>query len=716
MGAEKKKRGNRKKPAWLYFNRELSWLQFNQRVLEEAMDPTVPLLERLKFLAITASNLDEFFKVRVGGLQQQKKQRRTSRDPAGLTPHQQLQAISRHARQMVHDQYDCFLADLAPALHTARIREWRIDQLDAEQLRYMERTFTDLIYPVITPMAVRPDQPFPLLVDTLLHVAFVLEQPAKAAGATTDEPPPLAVIPLPSVLPRFLTLPTSEGYGYVLLEEVVQWFSETLFHGRVVKQAGVFRLTRNADLSVREDEAPDLLAGMEMVLDERRVSDCIRLGVEASMPPGLIKRLQAALQVESPFLFRIPGPLDLADYMRLASMSGFEEYQEAQWTPICPPDLRPPESMFATLRQRDVLLIHPYESFEPVVRLVDEAADDPGVLAIKQTLYRTSADSPVVAALARAAEKGKHVTALVELKARFDEARNMEWARALERVGVQVIYGVRGLKTHAKVCIIIRREATGIQRYVHFGTGNYNEKTARLYTDISYMTASEEYGADAATFFNTIAGYGQVVVFNKLEAAPLTLRDRLVEYIDGEAERCAQGQPGHIMAKINSLADPDLITALYRAAQAGVRIQLLVRGICTLRPGVPGLSEGIEVISVVDRFLEHSRICYFRHGGDPLYFISSADWMPRNLDRRIELLVPVADPDGCLRLRSILETGLKDNVKGRWLQPDGTYKRPTVSKRARRIRSQEHFLNKAAQRLLSDERRQQAVFKPHRPQ
>lgn len=715
MDTKRNRKRTRSRVAPVFVNRELSWLQFNQRVLEEAVDPTVPLLERLKFLAITASNLDEFGMVRVGGLQVLARQRRAVRDSAGLTPSQQLKLISRRLRKMVQEQYACFTHDIEPALHQARIRRLSMRQLDAEQTHHIEQTFAELVYPVITPMAIPCDQPFPLLAAQDQHVLFRLADPPAEAGADDTALPRRAVVSLPPVLPRFVTVPARDGYHYVHLEDLVIHFSDRLFMGETVESVVVFRLTRNADMQVREDEAHDLLSGMEDILDERRTSHCVRLDVAAPAPAAEVKWLAQQLGVASDFVLRIPGPLDLAAYMRLATMGGFDEYKAESWTPQCPPALRPPESMFDVLRRQDVLLAHPYDSFDPVVRLIDEAADDPGVLAIKQILYRTSASSPIVAALARAAGQGKQVTVLVELKARFDEARNIEWARALEKAGVQVIYGVRGFKTHAKVCIIIRREASGIQRYVHFGTGNYNERTARLYTDISYMTAREDYGADAATFFNTIAGYGQAVPFRKIEAAPFTLRQRLLEGIEGEIERCAQGQRGHIIAKVNSLVDPVLIEALYRASQTGVRVQLIVRGICCLRPGVKGLSEHIEVISIVDRLLEHSRIIYFRQGGDPVTFISSADWMPRNLDRRIELLVPVDDPEACKRLRQMLEVSLKDNVKGRVLQADDQYIRRDGKRRGRRIQSQAVFQQESEAAVAAQEAGQQALLKPHRP-
>ncbi len=713
MAAKRKKGARARKPV-PFINRELSWLDFNHRVLEEARDASVPLLERLKFLAITASNLDEFFMVRVGGLHWLKRQGRTPRDPSGMTPTRQLDQIGRYARKMILDQYACFLDELEPALHEARIRRVPMNGLDAEQLKYVERTFDELIYPVVTPVAVDPGEPFPVLQALSLHLAVALPPAARDAKGRGAERR-MAIVTVPQNLARFMTVPCKDGHEFVLLEDVLEAFMGRLFPGELIEETAVFRITRNADMQVREDEAPDLLSGMEDILEQRRTSSCVRLEIAKGASSQMHAYLQKALGVEGTMLVRVPGPLDLSAYMGLATMSGFDEYKSEEWPPQLMPDLAPPESMFDVLTNRDVLLYHPFDSFEPVVRLIEEAADDPGVLAIKQILYRTSADSPIVAALARAAQKRKQVTVIVELKARFDEARNIEWARALESSGVQVIYGIRGLKTHAKVCIIIRREPSGIRRYIHFGTGNYNERTARLYTDVSFMTSDEDYGADAATFFNTITGYGQATDFRKIDMAPTELRARLLECIDGEIARCAEGQKGHIMAKFNSLVDPELIEALYRASQAGVKVELNVRGICCLRPGVRGLSENISVVSIVDRFLEHSRILYFRHGGDPLYFISSADLMTRNLDRRIELLVPVEDADARARLHHIVKTCLKDNVKGRELREDRVYHRRKPPGRAKAIRSQEVFYQEARAAVKEMETDRRKVFKPHRP-
>jgi polyphosphate kinase len=523
-------------------------------------------------------------------------------------------------------------------------------------------------------------------------------------------------VTLPKKLGRFITLPIEEGHNYALVEDVVGLFIEQLFPGEPVAEWVPFRITRNADLGVSEDQASDLLTEMKEVLSQRKQSACVRLEVADRVSKTMLGYLQTVLQVDEAATYLIRGPLDLASYFSLARMTGFDDLREKPWPPQPLPGGKPNESMFQILQRGDLLLYHPYQSFDPVVRLIEEAADDPDVLAIKQILYRTSENSPVVAALARAANRDKHVTVLVELKARFDEARNIGWAEALEQTGVQVIYGLKGLKTHAKICIIVRRETGGIRRYVHFGTGNYNEITARLYSDVSFMTCQDDYGADGTAFFNMITGYSQPVTFRRIEAAPIGLRPRILELIESEIQRQQQGQKGHIMVKVNSLVDETMIEALYRASQAGVKVQLNVRGICCLRPGVPGLSENITVTSVVDRFLEHARILYFRHGGEPLVFISSADWMPRNLDRRVELLVPV-DDEGCRnRLIGILKTCFDDTAKARALQPDGSHQRHPKARDPKAERSQSEFYRQACE--LVKRAQQQAppvVFEPQRP-
>jgi polyphosphate kinase len=692
-----------------FVNRELSWLEFNHRVLDEARDASIPLLERLKFLAITASNLDEFFGVRVGGLQMLDTQGSSKRDPAGMTARQQLEAISGRVRRMVDDQYTCYGGELEPALDANGIRRLRADDLTDFQLQAALEVFEERIYPVFTPMAIDGGRPLPLLTNQSLHLCCRLRPAPDGAGE-----PRIAVLPFGRAATRFVTLPAERGYAYMLLEDLVAMNVDRFFPGEEIEETAVFRITRNADLSVREDLASDLLAEMETVLDARKESACVRLEIDAAASPAIRGFLQAMLEVPDAQVYPVRGPVEMAAFMRLTDLSGFDGLRCEPWPPQPDPGLDPRESIFATLAVRDVLLYHPFDSFEPVVRFVEEASEDPDVLSIKQVLYRTSRNSPIVAALKRAAERGKYVTALVELKARFDEARNIEWAKEMERAGVQVIYGVKGLKTHAKVCVVVRQEPQGIRRYVHYGTGNYNESTARLYTDASLMSANEDLGADATTFFNAVCGYSQLQPFRKIEAAPHGLRPRLLALIESERQRKLQGQRAHIIAKFNSLADAEIIDALYAASEAGVKIELNVRGICCLRPGVAGLSENISVISIIDRFLEHSRILYFHHGGDDLVFISSADWMRRNLDKRLELLVPVEDPASRERLMRILSTCLDDSAKGRRILADGGYEPPRAAAADAAVGSQATLYMEACERAKQAGRMQPLVFEPHR--
>ncbi len=692
-----------------FFNRELSWLEFNQRVLDEACDNDVPLLERLKFLAITASNLDEFFMVRVGGLQLVAQRGSTSTDPVGMSAEQQLMALRERTRRITTSQYDCFTKELEPALAAAGFRRLKPTELTSRQAKAVEQMFESELFAILSPMAVTSVDDFPLLVNQMLNVCVRLEP---AAGE--PDKPRFAIIPFTRSLHRFITLHSEGGYAYLLLEDAVSMHVGRFFFGEQVVECVPFRITRNADLSIREDLAHDLLVGMEEILDARKQSACVRLEIAGHASDTLLSFLEQGLDVTGDDVFKAPGPLDLSSFMRLTDVPGFDALKYEAWPPQPSPHVDLTTSMFDVLSRRDVLLYHPFDGFEPVVRLIDEAAADPEVLAIKQTLYRTSRNSPVVAALKRAAERGKHVTVIVELKARFDEARNIVWAKNLEQAGVQVIYGVKGLKTHAKVCIIVRREPHGIQRYLHFGTGNYNEITARLYTDVSFMTCNEELGADASSFFNAITGYSQPQAFRKIEAAPLGLRESLLEMIQVETQRKREGQQARIMAKLNSLVDPQIIDALYEASQAGVKIKLNVRGICCLRPGVPKLSKNISVVSIIDRLLEHSRIFYFYHGGDERVFISSADWMPRNLDRRVELLVPVEDPACRQRLIDILKTCFRDTAKARRLLPDGTYKRVKPGSGEQPLRSQEKLYNEAVAAVQMAEQTQPTVFEPHR--
>jgi len=690
-----------------FVNRELSWLEFNQRVLDEATDGGIPLLERLKFLAITGSNLDEFFMVRVGGLQMLKKRGSDKRDSAGMMASEQLDAISERASRMVEDQYACLLGELEPQLAEAGVRRVKPDDLNEHQRVVVQKLFESEVFTIYTPVAVQAGADFPLLVNMTLNVCVRLE-PAPDSSERR-----FAVIPFGNPPTRFFRLPADDGYQYILLEDVVSLFIDRFFPGETVQEVVPFRITRNADMSVREDLASDLMAGMEQVLDERKESDCVRLEVSDTVSDLSLDFLRTALEVGDDDVYRARGPLDLSAFFRLTGISGFDELKYKAWPPRPSPDVDLTESMFDVMRRKNIVLSLPYESFEPVVRLIEEAAEDPNVLAIKIILYRTSRNSPIVAALRRASELGKRVTALVELKARFDEARNIEWAKNLEQEGVQVIYGVRGLKTHAKVCIIIRRETHGIQRYVHFATGNYNEVTAKLYGDISFLTCDEELAADAGSFFNAITGYSQPQQYSKLATAPFDLRDKLLELVDSEIARRRQGQRAHIMAQLNSLACPRIIKSLYKASQAGVQIDLNVRGICCLKPGVPGLSENIRVVSILDRFLEHGRIIYFYHGGDKLVFISSADWMPRNLDKRVELLVPIEDPPSRDRLIAVLKSYARDSVKGRSLLASGGYERPCPDG-GKRHRHQQYLYHLAREAEKMLEQSQRTVFEPHR--
>ena len=694
-----------------YINREISWLQFNQRVLDQAIDAQVPLLERLKFLAITCSNLDEFYMVRVGGLQLQQQARVASTDPAGMTVGQQLEAIDQRSAEMVNRQYRCFLEELEPALAQHGIQRVRLADCSLRLREAAQRIFDDEVFAVLSPMAIDSAAEFPLLTSGALYVCVQIASNEHESGHR------FCLIPLGRVLPRIRALPADHGFAYALLEDLVGCFVEGFFSGEKILATAAMRITRNADLSLQEDSAEDLLHGMKELLQQRKSADCVRLEVDKNAPAEMVKFLQECLRITDRETLKTPEPLDLSLLMHLSGIEGFDHLRYTPWTPQRFPSIDPSQTMFATMAEGDLLLNHPYESFEPVVRLIEEAADDPDVLAIKQTLYRTSRDSAIVRALRRAAEHGKYVTAIVELKARFDEARNIEWAQELEEGGVQVVYGVKNLKTHAKVCIIVRREPRGITRYLHFGTGNYNESTARLYSDISYFTCNNELGQDASAFFNAITGYSQPQQYRALEAAPIGLRKKLLSLIEAEIERKKHGQRASIMAKLNALVDPLLIEALYRASQAGVTVKLNIRGVCCLRPGVPGVSENISVVSIVDRLLEHARMIYFHHGGDQLAFISSADWMPRNLDRRVELLVPIQDTACRKRMVELMETYFQDEQNCWRLDQSGQYTRIGGSAKDHddRVRAQEKLYTSAVEALKLAEQKRRTIFEPHQP-
>ena len=697
-----------------FINRELSWLEFNKRVLQQAADASLPLLERSKFLAITSSNLDEFVMVRVGSLKMQFTRNAMQRDPSGMTISEQLEAVSARCHDFVAQQDELFRYQLEPMMKHAGIEHIELKDCSPACTDAADDRFHREVMAVLSPQPMRYDLPFPLMQGLGIHVAVRLKPNAiNSLDAPEDQEEDFYLISMGRALPRMVWMPSSQGRAYLLLEELVLHHIEDFFPGREVIEAIAIRITRNADVELREDEAFDLMDGMEEVLESRRQSHPVRMEYSAGASDPMLAFLSEKMHLRSQDLFAINGPLDLTYLFALHGLSGFESLKDEAWPAQSHPEIDPAKPVIEAIRERDLLLVHPYEHFDPVVRLIEEAAVDPEVLAIKQVLYRTSRNSPIVAALMRAAQHGKYVSVIVELKARFDEARNIEWAREMEHSGVQVIYGIQGLKTHAKVCIIVRREPTGIVRYLHFGTGNYNEATASLYSDISVLTCNKELGNDATAFFTCITGGSQPQTMQKLSAAPLTLRQRILDLIEGERRRSLQGQKGEIVAKLNALVDNQIIDALYRASQAGVKILLNIRGICCLKPGIKGLSETIQVISIVDRYLEHARIFEFRHGGDRQILISSADWMPRNLDRRLELLVPIEDEKCQAKLHQTLHTYFHDNTNAWVMKPDGKYNRESTSQpeyRAQWILYQEAYAAKQAMRQS-----QRTRFQTHEP-
>ena len=696
-----------------YINRELSWLEFNNRVLDQAADDKVPLLERVRFLAITSSNLDEFVMVRVGGLQAHKHS--SVRDPAGMTVAQQLSAVLAKCQDFAREQYRLLREFLEPTLQEAQIRRVDLSQCTDRQRDAAAVKFNDEVTAVLSPQSLSL-RPFPLLQGLGLQLCVRLKPVETNAGSEQVDRPAweFAVIPLGKALPRIVPLPGDQGFSYVLLEDLVTFYVRELFPGREVVECVPFRITRNADVALQEDEASDLLVGMEELLESRRLSHAVRLEFGAMASEEIIAYMSKSLEVSKEGLFAIDGPLDLTFLNSLSGLEGFDELRYEPWPAQSPPEINPTENMFETVSKGDILLVHPYDRFDPVLRMIEEAAVDPDVLAIKQVLYRTSRNSPIVAALIRAAEHGKSVSVIVELKARFDEARNIEWAREMEQKGVQVIYGIRGLKTHAKVCIIMRRDASGLKRYCHFGTGNYNEVTANIYSDVSLLTCDPTLGSDATTFFNAVTGASQPQQLRELAAAPTTMRPRILDLIEAETRRCQEGQKGEIIAKLNALVDTEVIDALYRASQAGVTVRLNIRGICCLRPGVEGLSETIEVVSIVDRFLEHARILYFHQGGAGRIFISSADWMPRNLDRRVELMVPVNDPGCRAKLLETLQTYFRDNKNAWRMLSSGLHERLVPTDDAKPFQSQRVLYDRAVNVMRQAEQTGTAMFQVYR--
>lgn len=660
-------------PAQAYLNRELSWLEFNDRVLEEARDKQNPFLERLKFLAITCSNLDEFFMIRVASLKDLLNAGYDRPDPSGLSPLQQLQAISGRTHQMVVRQYSTYNRALLPGLEKQGMRILKPADLTDTQNSYIEGYFRSTVFPILTPMAVDAARPFPLISNRSLNLCVRIEKEKIQAGQEKNEPD-FAIVQVPAVIPRLVSLPSLTGHDFILLEDVIRLYLDQLFSGVKAGPAFCFRIMRNADLDLDEEEAADLLTEIEKQLKMRQWGEVIRLEAEDDFDPVLLEKLVTELDIKLQDIYMISGPLDLTILNRLYALPGYDDLRYPDYQPQPSPMIDQPD-LFAVIRQHDILLHHPFEAFDPVVELVRSAAVDPDVLAIKQTLYRVSGNSPIIGFLADAAERGKQVMVLVELKARFDEENNIHWARKLEQSGCHVIYGLVGLKTHSKITLVVRHDEDGIRRYVHLGTGNYNDQTARFYTDFGLMTCSESIGRDASAFFNMLSGYSAPQSWHKLTPAPFWLRRELEQRVDQEIKLAQSGRPARMVIKTNSLVDPDMISRLYRASAAGVQVDLIVRGICCLRPGVPGLSEKITVRSIIGRFLEHSRIFYFYNDGQEDLFLSSADWMPRNLDRRIELMFPVEDPANWQRVMQVIEVQLADTERTRLMQPDGSYVR-----------------------------------------
>ena len=675
-----------------YTNRELSWVLFDKRVLSEAKDKQNPLFERLKFLSITASNLDEFFMVRVASLKDMVNAGYEKPDIAGMTPRQQLSALNEATHELVKEQYAVYNRTLLPLLLQNGLRViGKHEKLTEKEAEYVDQYYEENVYPVLTPMAVDSSRPFPLIRNKSLNIGALVK---KKGGDGELE---FATVQVPSVLPRIVQIP-SEDEGetaVILLEEVIERNIEKLFLNYDIVCSYPFRIMRNADFSLEEDEAEDLLKEIEKQLKMRQWGQAIRLEVEEGIDKRLIGIIKKELSIGDEDIYRIDGPLDLTFLMKMYGLPGFDHLKEKGYASPQPvPELPEGCDIFEQIRKGDVLLHHPYETFTPVVDFIRQAARDKDVLAIKQTLYRVSGNSPIIAALAQAAENGKQVSVLVELKARFDEENNIVWAKMLEKAGCHVIYGLVGLKTHSKITQVVRREEDGIRRYVHLGTGNYNDATAKLYTDIGLLTCSEAIGEDATAVFNMLSGYSEPLGWNKLSLAPLWLKDRFLYLIDREKKNAAAGREGHIIAKVNSLCDKDIIQALYEAGAAGVKIELIVRGICCLKTGLPGIGKNITVRSIVGNFLEHCRIFYFANDGKPEYYCASADWMPRNLERRVEIMFPVEKPALREKLIHILSMQLKDTVKAHVLLPNGRYQK--VDKRGKEIiNAQQEFCKEA---------------------
>lgn len=700
-----------------YVNRELSWLEFNYRILGEARDKSLPLFERLRFLSITASNLDEFFMVRVASLKDMVHAKYNRPDIAGLKPAEQLTQIVEKTHELVSLQYSTYNRSLIPSLKTQGLKiVCEHEDLSEKEKSFVDEYFTENVYPVLTPMALDSSRPFPLVRNKTLNIAALMqkkdgssqyliragETPKKEKEKDGKSALEFAIVQVPSGLPRIVELPAAKGGGrrVILLEEIIERNMNTLFLNYNIVAAHPFRIMRNADFTLDEEDAVDLLEEIRKQLKKRQWGEVIRLEIEEKVDARLLKILKRELEVDSSDIYEINGPLDLTFLMKMYSLSGFDYLKTPPYTPQPIPALMNGDDIFTNIRKGDILMHHPYHAFNPVIDFVRSAAKDPGVLAIKQTLYRVSGHSPIVAALAEAADNGKQVSVLVELKARFDEENNINWARKLEKAGCHVIYGLVGLKTHCKITLVVRREEDGIRRYVHLGTGNYNDSTAVLYTDCGMMTCDPRIGEDATAVFNMLSGYSEPPTWNKLSLAPLWLRNKCMKLIKKETDNACAGHSAYIKAKMNSLCDKELIAALYEASNAGVKIDLIVRGICSLKAGIPGLSENITVHSIVGNFLEHARIFCFENAGYPAVYMGSADWMPRNLDKRVEILFPVRDEKLKQEVIKILDIELEDNVKAHLLQPDGTYEK--IDKRGKvLLNAQEYFAERAVKEALA---------------
>lgn len=709
-----------------YYNRELSWIAFNNRVLGEARDKTIPLFERLKFLSITASNLDEFFMVRVASLKDMVNAEYTKKDIAGMTPLEQLEAVNNATHELVNVQYSTYNRSLLPLLsqNGLKIIENHEDLTEADK-QFVDRYFQDNVYPVLTPMAVDSSRPFPLIRNKSLNLGALVSRKEEEKGlikkhlfrkkSISGKELEFATVQVPSVLPRIVQLPEDKNgtKRVILLEQIIERNMGKLFLNYDIECVYPFRIMRNADLTIEEEEAADLLKEIEKQLKKRQWGQAIRLEVEDGIDKRLLAIIQKELMIEEKDIYDIPGPLDLTFLMKMYSLPGFEQLKTKAYTPQPVANLMPGADIFEEIRKRDILLHHPYEVFTPVVDFIKQASRDPQVLAIKQTLYRVSGNSPIIAALAQAAENGKQVSVLVELKARFDEENNIVWAKKLEQAGCHVIYGLVGLKTHCKITLVVRKEEEGIRRYVHLGTGNYNDQTARLYTDLGLLTCNEAIGEDATAVFNMLSGYSEPLGWNHLAVAPIWLKEKFLYLINREKENANQNRPARIVAKMNSLCDPDIIKALYEAAAEGVKIDLIVRGICCLRTGIEGTNDNITVRSIVGNFLEHARIFYFENAGKAELYMGSADWMPRNLERRVEILFPILNPELKEKVWHVLDVQLRDTMKAQILQPDGTYDK--VDRRGKELfNAQEEFCKEYIKAAVSQakEEKQSRTFIP----